>query len=157
MNEQETGVAVVPENSTALAPANDATMFGLGGDLALWTSIDKGSDEGKALIMKAATGTATKGPEVLMTETFNMANILVHKVPVASNDTGEIQVMDRVVLIDPKGETAAFVSNGVMQSLRLIFALYGAPPFAKPIPIRLVPVKTRRGFRTYNLNVVIGK
>lgn len=64
-------------------------------------------------------------------------------------EDGEVLTMPRVVLIGPAGETMAFVSEGAIRSLDLIRTLLGDGPWNPPLPIRVQPVPTRHGFRTF--------
>lgn len=64
---------------------------------------------------------------------------------------GEVIPMPRVVLIGPAGEVLQFVSEGAIKSLDVIRSLCGDGPWAPPLPISVVKVRTRRGFFTYRL------
>lgn len=70
---------------------------------------------------------------------------------------GEVIPMPRVVLIGPAGETMQFVSEGAIASLDLIRSLMGDGPWEPPLPLSIVKVKTRRGFKTYRLALGSGE
>lgn len=67
------------------------------------------------------------------------------------DERGEVIPMPRVVLIGPAGEVLQFVSEGAIKSLDIIRSLCGDGPWAPPLPISVIKVRTRRGFFTYRL------
>lgn len=162
MSEQEKApnqerLNAVPDTGaeTALAIFNgEEGGFGFNGPLALWTSIDKTTDEGKALILRASTGQADLKAEDIMADPFPMQHLLAQKVQILEERTGELVTMDRVVLISPDGKTVSFVSAGIMNCLKYIMGLYGRPPYQVPLWVRTRLVTTRKGFKTWNLDIV---
>jgi len=69
-----------------------------------------------------------------------------HKVPMPRGDNGEVYDAIRVVLVQPDMTAFAFVSQGVADDLRSMIGAFGSKPFDPPIMIRVVKVKTNRGF-----------
>ena len=53
----------------------------------------------------------------------------------------------RVILIDDKGKTYGATSTGMMSALKMIFPIVGMPPYAKPLPLKIVEKTGRRGYR----------
>lgn len=85
------------------------------------------------------------GSEVFLTQYY-----LAHVADLV-DERGEVLYLPRVVLIGPELETLAFLSEGAIRSLDLIRSLCGQGPWRPPLPISVVPVTTRRKFRTYRL------
>jgi hypothetical protein len=154
MSDEKGLVPVNPE--TAIAPAtNPDVEFGFGTPAMLWTSIDDTTPEGKALILRAASDKGNVDPDNLIANPFPVQHVLAQKVHLVASDTGELVQANRVALIAANGDIVSFVSQGIINSLGLIFRLYGKPPFDPVLKIRLRRIKTRRGFTTYNLDVVV--
>lgn len=115
-----------------------------------WTSLSKETERAKIL---KALGQADLSGQDLEKNPMQVSDILIHKVTVAT-DSGDRDEFIRTVLISPDGKTCAFVSDGVLGSIRNICMVFGEPKWNPAIKVKAVLVKTRRGFRTYNLEVV---
>jgi hypothetical protein len=74
-----------------------------------------------------------------------------HHVQIAGPANGEYADAIRCVLIDSKGVTFAFVSDGIAADLAQMIYTFGLKPWSPPVLVKPVEVKTRRGFRTYRL------
>lgn len=74
------------------------------------------------------------------TEPFLLRTWAAHKVEKPDEDTGEMKVYVRVVLLDPDGETLTFGSKGVVQSLDMIRTLRGDGPYDPPLKITVVRI-----------------
>lgn len=75
-------------------------------------------------------------------------HVMCHGVELAHPETGELVAAVRTVLYLTDGDTVAFVSTGVFQSLSLLARVYGPPPWNGGRKVRLFRQKTRKGFRT---------
>ncbi len=117
----------------------------------LWASLDTSTEEGKINLIKAL-GNADYSAEDLAKVPFPTENIVVHQVNIETED-GETIEANRTVLIGPDGQTASFVSQGVISSLRNIFAVFGLPPWKPPLALSVKEVRTRKGWKTLNLIV----
>lgn len=69
------------------------------------------------------------------TEPFLLRTWGAHKVEKPDEETGEVRVWVRVVLIDAAGDTLSFGSKGILRSLDLLRALRGDGPYDPPLPI----------------------
>jgi hypothetical protein len=120
-----------------------------------YTSIQTDTPEGKMLFLKAATGEPDYSGDDLMNKPFPAENLFVARIPLQQED-GSMVEADRIVLISPEGETAAFVSKGVKTSLSYIMSpmMYGKPPFNPPIWVQTARVQTRTGYKCWNLKIV---
>lgn len=73
-------------------------------------------------------------------EQFNLVGISAHQVPVVTNkETGEVEILPRIILIGSKGESYVSVSKTVYSSLKNLFGLYAKPEQwpKEGIPVRL--------------------
>lgn len=146
-------IATVDAASLPTADLDPGQSF-FGGPSTIWTSLPQNTDEERALVLKAATSAPDLKPADLMMTPFPMANILAHSVTLFNDKTGEYLNAVRCVLIDPGGKTASFVSEGIQKNLGMVFQLFGKPPFSPALFVRVKQVDTRRGNRTYNLEVL---
>lgn len=118
----------------------------------MYTSLKSDSVADKMKLL-AAMGQADKKGDDLEKEPMLVSDVLLHKVTVTS-ESGDSADSIRTVLISPEGKTCAFVSEGIVSSLANVFQVFGEPTWDKPLSLQAVMVKTRKGFRTYNLRVV---
>lgn len=118
-----------------------------------FTTIDTSTPEGKALAFKCMSAADTPN-EQLRSNVFEVQNIFIHEVNLEDENTGEKMKMPRTVLVNPKGETTAFVSQGVLTSLENLAMLFGMPPWKPALKVRVKETRTRKNFRVYNLELV---
>lgn len=86
-----------------------------------------------------------------ITEPFLVQHWAAKRVPLAERDGDSASIGVRLVLIDPQGETLAFVSKGALQSWDIIRQLRGDGPYNPPIRIIVKQIGTRAGFHVYKL------
>lgn len=118
----------------------------------IYTSLKNDSTADKIKLL-AAMGQADLKGDQLEKEPMEVSDVLLHKVSVTS-DSGDSVDYIRTVLISPDGKTCAFVSDGIVSSLENVMEVFGDPSWDKPLRLQAVMVKTRKGFRTYNLRVL---
>jgi hypothetical protein len=104
--------------------------------------------ESKKSILNALTN-ATPVSESLGT-VINLRNIIVQAVTVNDAATGSPVDAVRIVLIDENGSSYACVSDGVMNSLRDIFAIMGDPStWSEALPVAVKEAKGSVAGRKY--------
>lgn len=118
----------------------------------IWTSL-KLEEKGNKKTMLKALSQADYNFESFPPGGFEVENLLIHEVELESED-GELIKQMRIVLISPSGETCSFCSNGVVKGIKNLMFVYGVPPWNPAVKVRVKQVKTRKGFRTYNIEVV---
>lgn len=96
------------------------------------------------------------GPDVLkssdiINKTFKLRYFYAHKVEIMSDQGGELFDAVRCVLIDDQDQAVGFVSDGLAKDLAMIVGMFGLGPYNPPIPVEVVQIQTRKGFRTYQL------
>ena len=118
--------------------------------LNVFTSFDVTSEDGKIAIMSLMqSGTSAPIADLLNTE-ISVEHVLAHTVTLRDEDDKEV-LADRIVLIDPDGNAFSAVSGGIRRSLQVLVALWGLPPWKPARTLKAVGVKTRAGWRTFNL------
>lgn len=80
-------------------------------------------------------------------ETIDVTNIFIQPVPMANQETGEVNVVPRIVLFDVEGKTYVTVSRGIYNALKNMCAIVGTPETWKaPVTIKVgqKQIKERR-------------
>ena len=87
-------------------------------------------------------------------EVLEITDVAAHNVKLMDKETGEITDTLRTVLVSKDGTTYSCVSSGVIESLKKVFAIVGAPSW-KDEPVKMVPteIKTRNGYRVLTLSL----
>lgn len=71
-------------------------------------------------------------------ETIDVTNIFIQPVPMANQETGEVNVVPRIVLFDVEGKTYVTVSRGIYNALKNMCAIVGTPETWKaPVTIKV--------------------
>lgn len=85
-------------------------------------------------------------------ETIDVTNIFIQPVSMTNEETGEMNVVPRIVLFDVKGKTYVTVSRGIYNALKNLCAIVGTPETWKaPITIKVGQrqIKERRMLTFY--------
>lgn len=71
-------------------------------------------------------------------ETIDVTNIFIQSVAMANEQTGEMNVVPRIVLFDVEGKTYVTVSRGIYNALKNMCAIVGTPETWKaPVTIKV--------------------
>lgn len=71
-------------------------------------------------------------------ETIDVTNIFIQPVPMVNQETGEMNVVPRIVLFDVEGKTYVTVSRGIYNALKNMCAIVGTPETWKaPVTIKV--------------------
>jgi hypothetical protein len=88
-------------------------------------------------------------------ETINLRNVIVQATEITDAVTGIPRDALRIILIDADGSAYAAVSDGLYRSLENIFGMLGMPAaWENPLPIKVVEVRGRNGFRFFTVRIV---
>ena len=139
-----TDIATVPQAN--IKPILDPQAIAVD----VWSSFPQGDAN---RVIKYMQGKATPLSEVIGKQLL-VEHVLAHRVEMTDEETGEITLGDRIVLVTPKGDAYQAVSAGVRRSLQLIMHFKGVPPWAPAIKLEVNQIPTRRGFRTFTLTPV---
>jgi hypothetical protein len=112
------------------------------------------SDPALETLVFQVDGSGTREWTQHIAEPFCLVNWAVKRIMMANEETGDEQPALRIILIDDNDETMTFVSVGIAASLDLIRTLRGDGPYSPPIPLIVLPIKTRKGFQTLKLRPV---
>lgn len=71
-------------------------------------------------------------------ETIDVANIFIQPVAMPNQETGEMNIVPRIVLFDVEGKTYVTVSRGIYNALKNMCAIVGTPETWKaPVTIKV--------------------
>ena len=111
----------------------------------MYCSIVPQDDKDKARIFNAINNTDERIADH-KNEVINVTDVIAHTVEMA-DEQGNMIPQTRVILIDDKGKPYGATSTGMMSALKMIFPIVGMPPYAKPLPLKIVEKTGRRGYR----------
>lgn len=139
---------VVAQSETNITEAftNTASVF-------FSSIVDDGSRGSKVKIynaMQDAVSLADYEKEVI-----EVTDILAHTIELEDEQSGELVKTTRVVLVGTDGTAYAAISKGIMSSVQKIVAIVGQAPWEPAIKVMPISKKTRNGFKTLTLSMVV--
>lgn len=108
----------------------------------IFCSVQGGDRKAKAAIYNAANNPDHKVGDFI-NKVIMVKDVLVEQIELADEQTGELEVCPRVVLIDDKGKAYQAVSVGIFNAVKTAIQVFGAPTWDEPLPmlVKQVPVK----------------
>lgn len=148
MPDEKKNGELVPVKAPALPPApnsTDAALALLGGAMRpFYSSFDPTSKEGKALLWSLNEGADHQVLEHV-NRTIDLHHVYAADAEKVDPVTHEVKELVRLVLVAKDGTTYQCFSKGVRQSLKLLFAAEGLPPYERPMPITFGVKKLPQG------------
>lgn len=123
-------------------------MAGLSGNRQMFaTSFDTSNKEGQIKLLGAIND--AEPIDEHLDEVINLTDFVAQIVEFV-DEAGEMQEGIRVVLLDDAGNSYAAMSEGILKSLQTFVSVLGDPAgWKEPLPIKIVRVKSRRGFQFF--------
>jgi hypothetical protein len=87
-------------------------------------------------------------------EVIGLRNVIAHTIELTNEATGEMVNHVRTVIEGSDGAFYAAVSEGIVNSLRKLFGIFGMPPYDPPLFVRARSVTTRKSFKVLVLELV---
>jgi hypothetical protein len=125
------------------------SMFGL---QTLYSSLDPDIKEHRLFLLQAMQSCEFDA-QTLPNQQMEVTHVVAHIIHIEDMNTQEPVEATRVVLIDDSGASCGFVSAGVKDSIRLLIAAYGEPPWIPPLLIEVKERQTRSKRRMLYLHV----
>ena len=107
-------------------------------------SIQGGDRATKARIFNAANNPEHKVGDMI-NKVINVKDVMAEMIEVANEETGEVSMAPRVVLIDDKGEAYQAVSQGIFNAVKNAIQVFGAPTWDEPLPCLIKQVQVKNG------------
>ena len=140
------------DNELTVANGNN---FAANGANAVSHFFDTTSTDGKMALYNAMQ-TSDKVDDHL-NEPLHVTNVLAQAIEVVNQENGELNQSTRVVIHSEEGDFAA-ASPTLARAFGNLFAIFGTPnTWDKPITLKVVEKKSRRGFKFFDLELVSEK
>jgi hypothetical protein len=118
----------------------------------IYSTIAGDTREEKIQILDAVTNAEPVGDH--LGETIALRHVIAQATQVEDANTGEMRDAVRTIIIDDDGKAFAAVSDGMLMALQNIFGIMGNPnTWAEPLPITVVEVKGRKGFKFFTVRI----
>ncbi len=89
-----------------------------------------------------------------LNEPLHVTNVLAQAIEVVNQENGELNQSTRVVIHSEEGDFAA-ASPSLARAFGNLFAIFGTPDkWDKPITLKVVEKKSRRGYKFFDLELV---
>jgi hypothetical protein len=149
---QEIMNAPVSRIENEKAPALADEMQNAGADI---LNTITGTDPiSKAQVYNALTN-PTGALSDMIGKTVNMVDVVGQYVEMVDDQTSELTMQPRIVLIDADGKSYGAVSKGVLNALKQIFVVIGQPHYDIPLPLDVLQKKGRHGYNFLTLEINI--
>lgn len=144
VNNEEMTVAMVDDNSKMIADLTTRTMS--------YCSIVAETFEDKKILFNSMNNPEKRTGDCI-NEVINLRNVYVESVNCVNQDTGEVTVCPRVVLIDDNNVGYQSVSLGIFSALKKLFSTFGEPNiWDEAIPIKIKQItKGERKILTFEI------
>lgn len=92
-----------------------------------------------------------------LNEPLHVTNVLAQAIEVVNQENGELNQSTRVVIHSEEGDFAA-ASPTLARAFGNLFAIFGTPnTWDKPIALKVVEKKSRRGYKFFDLELISEK
>ena len=99
-----------------------------------YCSVQGGDRKAKALVYNAMNNPTHRVGDCI-NKKLMIKDVLAEVIELENEETGEMQQVPRVVLIDENGESYQAVSTGIFSAVKKAIAVFGAPTWDEPLPI----------------------
>lgn len=142
-------------NEQVMTPTitDDGLIADLSSAVLSYCSMKAETAEEKKALFNVQNSTAEKIADHV-NETMNLRHVYVETVSCMNEETGEVTICPRIVLIDDKGNGFGCVSRGIYSALRKLFGIFGTPDaWEKPIKIKFKSINKDK-FRVLSFDIV---
>ena len=115
--------------------ANQTSMF---------CSITGGTKESKVAVFNASNNPDHKVGDFI-NKVIVVRDVLAEQIEVTDEETGDVSIAIRTVLIDMDGKSYQAVSQGIFNALKKAIAIFGAPTWEDGLPCLIKQVKVGKG------------
>lgn len=110
----------------------------------MFCSIQGGTHESKVAVFNASNNPDHKVGDYI-NKVIVVKDVLAELIEVTNDETGEVEVTPRVVLIDANGESYQAVSKGIFNALKKAIAIFGAPTWDEGLSCLIKQVSVGKG------------
>lgn len=128
----ENKVAVKETGLSAELSGNSSTMY---------TSLKAETPEEKARLFNAMSNPTNKVNEMIG-KVIEVQDIYAEMIEMTNEDTGEVSIVPRTVMISPDGKSYQAVSQGIYSAIKRLHQIYGPPTWDPAVKIEIKQVKS---------------
>lgn len=110
----------------------------------MFCSIQGGTHESKVAVFNASNNPDHKVGDYI-NKVIVVKDVLAELIEVTNEETGEVEVTPRVVLIDMDGKSYQAVSKGIFNALKKAIAIFGTPTWDEGLPCLIKQVSVGKG------------
>lgn len=110
----------------------------------MFCSIQGGTHESKVAVFNASNNPDHKVGDYI-NKVIVVKDVLAELIEITNDETGEVEVTPRVVLIDMDGKSYQAVSKGIFNALKKAIAIFGAPTWDEGLPCLIKQVSVSKG------------
>ena len=110
----------------------------------MFCSIQGGTIEAKKAVFNASNNPDHKVGDYI-NKVIVVKDVLAELIEVKNEETGEMEVTPRVVLIDVDGKSYQAVSKDIFNALKKAIAIFGSPTWEDGLPILVKQVSVGKG------------
>lgn len=107
------------------------------GGVSVYSSLVGDDFETKKQLLSATTNSLPVRD--ILGKTIQLKNVVVQGIEMENEDTGEVQQVPRVILLDDKGNAYHAISKPVFNAVKNFIGILGQPAtWEKPVPVKVV-------------------
>ena len=129
-------------NELATVTPQNIRMAGTG---ASWCSINADGDRDKAKKIYNALNNPDERVANMINKKILLTDVLIEIRDIVDEETGIIEQVPRVVLIDADGKSYQATSVGMFNAIVNLINAFGEPTWAEPLEVEVKQVPTKRG------------
>lgn len=145
-------------NESAIARVETPQLTGLEiltGQSPVYNTLDMKTERGQNIYLAAMVDPDYKVSEMINRQ-LDICDIIAHQVELPDDDTGEVSLNTRIILVDIFDKTYGCVSWWVARSISAIVGAKGPPPWTPSIKVEVVQKEIAGGKRRLLLKFVGG-
>lgn len=151
MMNQENAMAIANQNRNIFEVDGYDLVVDLTSAQTQFCSMKAETDEEKAALFNAMNNPSDRLADAI-NMTIQAKDLYIEIVNCTNEKTGEVTACPRIVIIDEAGKSYQAVSVGIFSALKKIIQVFGAPTWAKPIPMTVKQItKGERKMLTLNV------
>jgi len=122
----------------------------LDGDVTFVTNFE-GTPQQRFEFLSKVMGAGAKSLTDSLQDAIDVRTWYAHRVELENKQTGEMNEVIRIAIVNDGGEAYTAVSDGLVNSLDMLRQVFGEGPYNGEVVVKVQQVKTSNGFKTYNL------
>lgn len=119
----------------------------------IFCSVSGGTAAEKAILFKAMNNPEKRIADCI-NQVINAKDVVAEMIEIAHQETGEFEIVPRIVIIDDKGVGYQAVSTGIFSAMKKLIAVYGPPTWQDPIKLKILQISRSKDRKILTFDVV---